>query len=163
MRIFFILSALCFSLVSLETKAQKADSFFTQLEGAWVGKGNLFGTPATFTMNWTKELSGKFAELSFSNAFKDKDGNVQKMEAKGLYKLTNEPSSEGHWFDSRGVMFGLKYTIDGNVLTVLWGDSNIEEGKTEYVINNANKVVVTDYVLRNGAFNQFGEATYQRK
>lgn len=153
---------LCFSLTLANVKAQSTSSFFDNLDGSWVGKGTLFGTPAAFTMTWQKVLSGKFAKLDFSNSFKNQEGETQGMQSEAYYSL-DESTAIGHWFDTRGVSFGLKFSVKDNVLTVLWGDPKTEEGKTEYSVISSNQVKVKDYVLRDGDYSQFGEAVYDKK
>lgn len=163
MKKYQLLLALVLSLISFSINAQTGNSFFNKLEGEWSGKGTLFGTPATFTMTWEVVLSGQFAHLQFTNSFKDQSGATRVMESKGYYKLDNTTNSKGHWFDSRGVMFGLDYSITEDDLIVLWGDPETEEGKTHYHLVNPNRIEVKDYVKRNGAYSQFGEAVYTKK
>lgn len=153
---------LCLSLTLTNVEAQSTSSFFDNLEGSWVGKGTLFGTPATFTMNWQKVLSGKFTKLDFSNSYSNQEGKTQGMQSEAYYRLDGS-TPIGHWFDTRGVSFALKYSVEDNVLTVLWGDPKTEEGKTEYSLVGPNQVRVKDYVLRDGNFSQFGEAVYDKK
>ncbi|OEK03369.1 hypothetical protein BFP97_18380 [Roseivirga sp. 4D4] len=162
MKINQLLFALVFSVAFFSTRGQTNSSFFDQVEGDWVGSGNLFGTPATFTMTWEKVLSDQFIHLQFSNSFKDQSGTTRTMESKAFYKLGADKNS-GHWFDSRGVMFGLEYNLKENELTVFWGDPEKEEGKTEYRLIEGDRIEVKDYVKRNGTFSQFGEAVYTKK
>ncbi|MBO3700731.1 hypothetical protein [Roseivirga sp. E12] len=157
-----LLFVLVLSVAFFSTRAQTNSSFFDQIEGDWVGSGNLFGTPATFTMTWEKVLSDQFIHLQFSNSFKDQSGTTRSMESKAYYKLGADKNN-GHWFDSRGVMFGLDYSLQENELTVLWGDPETEEGKTFYRLVGSSQIEVKDYVKRNGTYSQFGEAVYSKK
>jgi len=163
MRRFYLLFILVSFLALPSIKAQSSASFFEKIEGDWSGTGELFGTPATFKMSWHEVLSGQFFHLQFSNSFKNQNGNTQGIEAKAFYRLDESTESSGYWFDSRGVMFGLKFSIKENQLIVLWGDPEIEEGKTEYRLIDGERIEVKDYVKRNGTFSQFGEAVYTKK
>lgn len=151
-----------FALTVLTAEAQIDNPFFDKVEGEWSGKGTLFGTPATFKMSWQKVLSRQFIHLQFSNSFKDQNGNTQGIESKAYYRWSGSSENTGYWFDSRGVMFGLKFSIEEDELTVLWGDPKIEEGRTEYRLIEGNRIEVKDFVKRNGVFTQFGEAVYTK-
>ncbi len=163
MRRFYLLFILVSFFASPSIRAQSSVSFFEKVEGDWSGIGELFGTSATFKMSWQKVLSGQFIHLHFSNSFKNQNGNTQGIESRAYYRLDESTESSGYWFDSRGVMFGLKFSIKQNELTVLWGNPETEEGKTRYRLIEGNRIEVKDYVKRNGTFNQFGEAVYTKK
>ena len=135
--------------------AQIPDSFF----GKWEGSGTLYNTAATFSMEWEQVLNAQFLRLDFSNAL---DSGAFSMNAHGYYKIDGD-SLTGHWFDSRGVSFPLTGVVKDQTMIIHWGTTDFEQGRTEYALLAPGKMEVTDFVLRNGEYAQFGKATYQRK
>lgn len=128
--------------------------------GEWQGSGTLMGKDADFEMKWEKVLNDQFLKLTFRNGFSD--GSFS-MKAHGYYKLNDDGSLSGQWFDSRGTSFPLKGTFTSTLFTTEWEDSDVEKGRSEYRILESGEVQVTDFVLRNGSYQKFAEATYQSK
>ncbi len=139
----------------------QADKFWSQLEGKWNGEGNLFGAPAAFQMSWKKVLNDRFVQLDFKNSFNRNDRSYE-MTARGMYQAVQD-SVSGTWFDSRGQMLPLKGKVEDDSLVVFWGDVTTERGKTVYTLQAADSVVVQDYVMKDGSYQLFGEATYSRE
>ncbi|NER12546.1 hypothetical protein GWK08_03770 [Leptobacterium flavescens] len=148
-------------LLPLCMSGQETSGFFEKIKGEWKGEGNLFGTEASFYMNWKTELEGKFMTLDFKNKFKTGEGTVREMKAKAFYTLKEEV--KGYWLDSRGVMLPLKGNRQADKMLIYWGDDgSTEKGKTEYSIVSDNKVEVKDYVFRDEKYVPFGHAVYQK-
>lgn len=141
-------------LLSFSAEAQISDFFL----GKWVGSGTLYNTEATFSMEWEQVLNKQFYRLSFTNAL---NNGTFSMKAHGYYKVEGS-SITGQWFDTRGVSFPLKGTIDKRKLIIYWGTSDFEQGRTEYSLLASGEMEVTDFVLRNKEYAQFGKANYQR-
>ncbi len=142
-------------LITISAKAQLPESFL----GKWEGSGSLYNTEATFGMEWEKVLNNKFYRLDFMNAL---NNGAFSMVAHGYYQIEGD-SVTGYWLDSRGVSFPLSGTLDNLTLTIYWGTVDFEQGRTEYTLLNSDEMEVTDFVLRNGEYAQFGKAIYQRK
>ena len=140
-------------------EAQAVDGFTKAIIGEWQGNGTLFNREASFQMKWENALNSKFIKLTFTNSFKDKSGVEREMNAEAYYHLAQ---NAGYWFDSRGIMLPLKLEISENAMTVLWGDASSESGKTTYAIDDSNRVLVQDFVLKERTYVLFGEASYQR-
>jgi hypothetical protein len=128
-------------------------------KGNWIGNGTLLGKEASFSMDWTQALNKQFYRLSFTNRFED--GSFS-MEAHGYYKFDSDSSFTGYWFDSRGVSFPLSGSYSSNTLYVVWGNEEIEQGKTEYIYLSNGRMKVIDYVLKNGIYQKFAEANYSK-
>ena len=152
-----ICAALFFLVGKMEAQASK--DFAKTIIGSWQGKGTLFDQEASFEMTWENTLNSKFIKLSFKNSFKDQSGVVRVMKAHAYYRLTQ---NTGYWFDSRGVMLPLKLEIEGNSMTVLWGEASSERGKTVYAMDDSNHLSVQDFVLKGDSYALFGEAIYRR-
>ncbi|SNY99933.1 hypothetical protein [Flagellimonas pacifica] len=161
-----IISVLLLTFVPLLLSAQetnpKEHSFFTPLiDKEWTGNGILMGKDATFIMNWERLWEGKFIKLQFQNNQKLEDNNEIIFMATAYYQIVNEMDVRGHWFDSRGISFPLRGTIDKNTMTILWGNEDTEQGKTVYHHQrDSDNVTVEDFILNKGEYFKFGSATY---
>ena len=69
----------------------------------------------------------------------------------------------GTWFDSRGVVLPLRATADQTTLTTNWGTPDTEQGRTVYRPSAKSELVVSDSVLTDGEWHQFGRAKYWRR
>ena len=133
------------------------------LEGEWEGTGTLFGDAAAFTMEWTPVLGGRFMRLRFTNAFV-RDGDVTPvLEAEAFYRLEDDASLAGHWFDTRGVIITLRGVVEDDALVADWSAEGIEDGRTTYRVVDATTVEVTDLVQTPDGWNEFGRAIYRRR
>lgn len=150
---------IAWSMAWLSSYAQSADDFKQQLLGTWEGKGQLFGQTATFSMKWETTLNARFLGLKFQNGYTDGSGAVRQMQAHAYYNLK---TNKGNWFDSRGKSLPLVFTINGNSMTVFWGDEATEKGKTTYRIQDG-AVEVEDFVYKDGSYAPFGRASYRKK
>lgn len=157
--LFFILLFSLSFVASINAQNDKHSLFTERVLGVWAGTGQLFGTPASFSMKWNYTLNKKFLKLQFTNSFRDKKGNTRSLSSEAFYNLSTK---KGYWFDSRGVMFPLELTIINSSMVVLWGDEKSpERGKTIYTIEN-NTCSVEDFVFRNDNYLNFGKATYEK-
>lgn len=129
----------------------------------WNGIGILMGEKATFTMDWQRVLGNQFIKLEFQN--KRKSGNNEDIvfRATAFYKIVSDTMVTGNWFDNRGVSFPLKGHIKENVLAIFWGNEETEMGKTIYRYTSNNIIAVEDFIMNNGKYYKFGNATYNTK
>lgn len=148
-----------FLLIAGSMKAQSSESFAKGIIGTWHGTGTLFKQQASFQMTWENSLNSKFIKLTFKNSFEAKPSVERVMDAHAYYQLDQ---NSGYWFDSRGMMLPLKLEVDQNTLTVLWGDTSSERGKTIYAIDDSDRLSVQDFVLKDDTYVLFGEANYLR-
>ena len=126
----------------------------------WNGKGTLMGSDANFQMNWKWTLNNQFIHLTFKNERKNNNGQYVTFNAHGYYKINNDNTIEGIWFDSRGIYFSLKGTLEADKLTIIWGNPETEEGKTIYTLNEKDQIKTSDFILKNGKYINFGNAIY---
>jgi len=141
----------------------RGQSISEKLAGDWTGKGTLMGQTASFTMQWSWQLEHQFLRLKFQNMRIPKDRTPQTLTAHAYYSITNDSTVIGTWFDSRGITLPLSGTIKDDVLTIFWGDSETEQGKTIYTYDTArNKMGVTDYILSAEKYHKFGTAVYEK-
>lgn len=155
-KLIFVIVLLINGLVS----ANEEKTFANSIMGQWQGEGQMFGQSAEFSMHWESILGGKFIRLNFINKF----GEVPTkhvMKAHAYYDLSN---NSGNWFDSRGSMFSLSLQISPHSLLVFWGNEETEKGKTSYTIDKFDSMVfVEDYIYKEGKYQLFAKANYQRK
>ncbi|MFP2994814.1 hypothetical protein ABN763_02840 [Spongiivirga sp. MCCC 1A20706] len=138
-----------------------AQTFFDKvLNQKWVGSGELFGSKASFQMQWQMILDGKFWELSFQN--QREQSEEFKFKAKGVYQIKDDEQLKGIWFDSRGITFPLKGNFSEDSLTIFWGTPETEEGKTIYTVNHNGLISVIDFVLKDKELVPFATASYRK-
>lgn len=149
---------------SNQDEKQKEYSIITALiEKNWNGSGILMGKEATFTMDWQRVLSNKFIKLEFQNKRKLEDDKDIVFRATAFYKIMNDTMVVGNWFDNRGVTFPLNGYIIENEMTIFWGNDETERGKTIYSYTTNNVITVEDFIMNNGKYIKFGNATYNVK
>lgn len=129
----------------------------------WSGSGVLMGNEATFMMNWQRVLDDRFIKLEFQNSQKLSDDTYWVFEATAFYKIVNDTTVVGNWFDNRGMTFPLKGSVNENELIILWGNDETEKGKTIYTNTDSNTITVEDFVMKDGDYLKFGSATYKEK
>ncbi len=151
-----LLSLMIALSLSPAVKGQLPEPFI----GQWTGTGTLYNQDASFSMKWEKVLNNEFVRLTFGNRL---DNGSFSMQATGMYRIESDGTVKGSWFDSRGVHFPLNGKTEGSRLTVHWGTEDFEQGKTVYILTGPEAITVTDYVMKNGNYTKFGEATYTKK
>ena len=129
----------------------------------WNGTGMLMGKKATFTMDWQRVLDNQFIKLEFQNKRKSENNEDIVFKAIAFYKIVNDTTLIGNWFDNRGISFPLKGHVKENELTIHWGNDETEMGKTIYQYTNNTIITVEDFIMNNGKYYKFGNATYNTK
>lgn len=139
----------------------KEQSIITALVNKnWNGVGMLMGEKATFTMDWQRVLRNQFIKLEFQNKRKSENNEDIVFIATAFYKIVNDTIVTGNWFDNRGMSFPLKGHVKENELTILWGNDDTEMGKTIYSYTRNNILTVEDFIMNNGKYYKFSNATY---
>ena len=149
-------------LLTAVTAQSQTDSIFKRLSGTWKGEGKALGMPATLQLSWEWVLGEKFLRLSLKNEMKVPDGQVRVFEGHAYYQ-PSEAKCEGTWFDSRGVSFPLKCSVEGQSLTAIWGTPETEQGKSVYSLVAGGKLEVVDSVRqKDGTWREFGRFVMSR-
>lgn len=150
------LLALLLLLMAAVTAYSQSDTIFKRLNGSWKGEGKAMGMPATLQMSWDWVLGEKFLRLSLKNEMKGANGQVRLFEGHAYYQ-TSEEKCEGTWFDSRGISFPIKCTVEGQSLTAVWGSPETEQGKSVYRFMADGSLEVVDSVKqKDGNWREFG-------
>lgn len=140
----------------------QSESIFKRLHGSWTGDGKTLEMPANLRMTWEWVLGEKFLRLSLKNEMKAASGNVQLFEGHAYYQ-PSEAKCEGTWFDSRGMSFPIKCSVEGQALTAMWGAPGQENGKSVYTILVGGKLEVVDSVKqKDGSWKEFGRFVMTR-
>lgn len=147
-------------LVAQFAIAQNNTGVEAEFIGSWTGEGTLFGSAAKFQLRFSRELGDKFLHLDFQNEY-TMNNKSYSMQARGYYSLAGD-SLKGYWFDSRGVQLPVVVARESKTLTSFWGSPSTERGKTIYALQTDGTLLVTDFVMRNNAYVQFGQARYRR-
>jgi len=149
--------AICFLFLSLTANTLYSQEFFEELTAKeWEGSGTLMGAEANFEMQWAWVLDQQFLRLEFQNS-----RGSSTFKGHGYYRIEGGTTVSGMWFDARGFFFPLSGTLNENVLTINWGTPETEQGRTVYTLISSENIKVTDYILKDGEYLQFGEAQYQ--
>ena len=139
-------------------------AFLDRFEGAWIGDGKAFGNTARLQMKWEWVLERKFLRLSLKNEMRTTGGQRQVFEGQAYYKLTDAEKCAGTWFDSQGASYQIRGSFSGDALTVLWGASGQERGKSVYRFLEAGKLEVVDSVKqKDGTWKEFGTFVVMRQ
>lgn len=121
--------------------------------GTWQGSGTLFNRPAEFSMTWERSLKDKFLKLTFRNPY---------IDAQAFYMSEDARNYKGTWADSRGVILPLTAVVSDTALITNWGTPEMEQGRAHYHLVEPGVIKVTDFVLRDGEWTRFGQASYMR-
>ena len=141
-----------------------AASFFSQVAGDWQGTGEVRGMASIQQMSWQPVLDGSFLRLTFDNRMTAADGKEWRFQAHSYYRIRDDGTVTGVWFDSRGVSFPLSGAVDdGGTMTILWGTDDTERGRSSYRLA-AGELEVTDEVFgREGEWRVFGRTRLTRR
>ena len=138
------------------------ENIFKRLHGSWSGEGKTLEMPANLRMSWEWVLGEKFLRLSLKNEMRPASGNAQLFEGHAYYQ-PSEAKCEGTWFDSRGMSFPIKCTVEGQALTAMWGATGQENGKSIYKFLAGGKLEVVDSVKqKDGTWKEFGRFVMSR-
>ena len=144
------------------TAYPRSDSIFKRLHGSWSGEGKTLEMPSTLRMSWEQVLGEKFLRLSLKNEMRTPSGQTQLFEGHAYYQ-PSEAKCEGTWFDSRGMSFPIKCTVEGQSLTAMWGATGQENGKSVYKFLADGKLEVVDSVKqKDGTWKEFGRFVMTR-
>ena len=141
-----------------------AKDFFARLTGDWQGAGEVRGMASAQKMSWEPVLEGKFLRLSFENHMTGDDGREWPFSAQAFYRIQDNGTITGTWFDSRGVSFPLSGDIgEDKTLTILWGTDDTERGRTRYRLTATGLDVTDEVMTKEGSWRSFGRSQLARR
>ncbi len=140
-----------------------ASLFSGKLAGGWRGTGEVRDMAADMRMTWELVLDDQFLRLTLDNQMSGADGKAWHFKAQAYYRILDDGTIAGTWFDSRGISLPLTGSVnEDGVMTILWGTEAIERGRSSYRLS-AEGLEVTDEVLtREGEWRIFGRTRLTR-
>jgi hypothetical protein len=148
-------------LIGQEVVRSEVPPVFSALHGAWEGTGTLLGRPARFEMRWEVVGSG-FVRLEFSNSWVGEDGEgIPVLSSQAAYFLEGS-TGVGVWIDDRPQRIVLDVSVTDSSVVSLW-TAEAEEGRTEYLVQSDDVVLVRDFVFAGDSERLFAEAEYRRR
>jgi hypothetical protein len=137
--------------------------FLERLAGNWRGAGEVRQMAADMRMAWEPVLDGAFMQLTMENLMSGGEGQSWHFKARALYRVQDDGSITGTWFDSRGISLPLSGTIEDDLMTIQWGNEATERGSSTYRLS-ADALEVTDLVLaKDGEWRAFGRTRLTRQ
>jgi hypothetical protein len=130
--------------------------------GTWDGKGMAFGKAATATLTIGPAPEGGATALSYRLSV---DGTPPiAYAAEAIYRVDGKGRVRGSWTDNRGRTRPIGGRIDGSAWLNNWGSADVEIGRSTYVLETPDTLVVNDSVLQDdGGWRVFATLRYQRK
>ena len=135
------------------------DPLLSRFAGKWSGDGTVLNQPSKISLEWTWELNGQFARLTFRNEMPKAT-----FEGHAYYRPTAEGRYRGMWFDNSGMFRPLDATRDGDALVSRWGTPETEEGETTYRLISEARMEIIDRVKgKDGTWRQFGQSGLMKR
>jgi hypothetical protein len=148
-----LLLALALTLQSL------ADPLLSRFVGKWTGTGTVLAQPSKISLEWTWELDGQFARLTFRNEMPKST-----FEGHAYYRPSVTGRYRGMWFDNSGMFRPLDALRDGDALVSNWGTPETEQGETTYRLISDTRMEVIDRVKsKDGTWRQFGQSGLMKR
>ncbi len=84
--------------------------------------------------------------------------------AEAIYRVDAKGRVRGSWTDNGGRTRPIDGRISGSEWHNLWGSADVEIGRSTYVLEAPDRMIVTDSVLKeDGSWRVFATLRYQRK
>lgn len=130
--------------------------------GTWTGEGSAFGKAATATLLIKAAADGSATALAYRLTVPGTPPIAYAAEA--LYRVDGKGRVRGSWTDSSGRTRPIGGRIAGSEWHNLWGSADVEIGRSTYVLETPDRMIVTDSVLKDdGSWRVFAALRFQRK
>lgn len=141
-----------------EDASNRADA--SALIGTWTADCDAWGTAARCHVDWSEGLHGEHMTISYTIDTAATDDPI--FAGEGVYRML-ESGLDGYWSDSGGAVHPLNATWSEDALTTHWGIAGGEQGRSEYRLDAAGTMTVTDWSLTEEGWQQFMQVQYQRQ
>ena len=130
--------------------------------GTWAGEGTAFGKAATATLVIGPAPDGDATVLAYQLAV---PGTLPiAYAAEAIYRVDAKGRVRGSWTDNSGRTRPIGGRIAGSEWHNLWGSADVEIGRSTYVLEAPDRMIVTDSVLKDdGSWRVFATLRFQRK
>ena len=130
--------------------------------GTWAGEGTAFGKAATATLVIGPAPDGSATLLAYRLAVPGMPPIAYAAEA--IYRVDAKGRVRGSWTDNSGRPRPIGGRIAGSEWHNLWGSADVEIGRSTYVLEAPDRMIVTDSVLKDdGSWRVFATLRFQRK
>ncbi|MEL6876015.1 MAG: hypothetical protein AAGM33_11125 [Pseudomonadota bacterium] len=141
--------------------AEQKASVLERISGTWTATGNSFGENVKSRMVWSPVLAGRFHRIDYQIMIDPK--KAQSFTGVGHYKATDEQRTTGYWADNGGDLHPLSVEFEDNAIVSIWGVAGKKQGRTEYRMTAADRLMVTDWLLTASGWREFNRAEFVRE
>jgi hypothetical protein len=129
--------------------------------GSWSGEGTAFGKAATATLVIEGAPDGSATALAYRLAVPGTPPIAYAAEA--IYRVDAKGRVRGNWTDSYGRTRPIGGRIAGAAWHNHWGSADVEIGRSTYILEAPDRLVVSDSVLQDdGSWRIFATLRFQR-
>lgn len=129
--------------------------------GTWAGEGTAFGKAATATLVIGPAPDGSATVLAYQLAVLGTPPIAYAAEA--TYRVDAKGRVRGSWTDNSGRTRPIGGRIAGSEWHNHWGNADVEIGRSTYVLEAPDRMIVTDSVLKDdGSWRVFATLRFQR-
>ncbi len=139
-----------------------ASAFFGKLAGDWQGGGEVNQMAADMRMTWEPVLDGRFLRLTMDNRMTGAEGKAWHFKAQSYYRIEQDGTITGNWFDSRGITLPLAGGVEQDSMTIQWGTDAIERGRSHYRLSAEGLEVTDEVFTKEGEWRTFGRTRLLR-
>lgn len=148
--------------VAAPAAAQDPAPSLAAWHGTWVGEGVAFGKAATATLTINAAPDGSATTLAYRLTVPGTPPIDYAAEA--IYRVDAKGRVRGSWTDNSGRTRPVGGRIAGSEWHNHWGSADVEIGRSTYVLEAPDRMIVTDSVLKDdGSWRGFATLRFQRK
>lgn len=130
-------------------------------QGTWAGEGTAFGKAATATLVIGPAPDGDATTFTYKLAVPGTPPIAYAAEA--IYRVDAKGRVRGSWTDNSGRTRPIGGRMAGSEWHNLWGSADVEIGRSTYVLEAPDRLIVTDSVLKDdGSWRVFATLRFQR-
>ena len=130
--------------------------------GTWIGEGTAFGKAATATLLIKATPDGSATTLVYRLTVPGTPPIDYAAEA--IYRVDAKGRVRGSWTDNSGRTRPVGGRITASEWYNHWGSADVEIGRSTYVLEAPDRMIVTDSVLKDdGSWRGFATLRFQRK
>ena len=129
--------------------------------GTWTGEGTAFGKNATATLVIGPAPDGDATVLAYQLAMPGTPPIAYAAEA--TYRVDAKGRVRGDWTDNMGRTRPIGGRVAGSEWHNHWGSADVEIGRSTYVLETPDRMIVTDSVLKDdNSWRVFATLQFQR-
>lgn len=147
--------------IAAPAAAEDPASSLAAWHGSWSGEGTAFGKAATATLIIKATPDGEATALAYRLAVPGTPPIDYAAEA--IYRVDANSRVRGGWTDGSGRTRPIGGRVAGSEWHNHWGSADVEIGRSTYVLEAPDRMIVTDSVLKDdGSWRVFATLRFQR-